>query len=66
MNPIDQFVQMAKQRFGNNIDPRITALNLMGMNGNPNSPQTPQQALLQMYQSGRINQQQYETYMRMI
>lgn len=66
MNPIEMFKQQAMQRFGNNLDPRTTALNLMGVGGNPNSPQTPQQALLQLYQSGRINQQQYEMYLRML
>ena len=62
MNPIEQFKQAAMQQYGANLDPKTMAMNLLG-NSNV---QTPQQALLQLYQFGRINQQQYQMYLRML
>ena len=66
MNPIEMFKQMAVQQYGQNLNPKTMVLNLLGQDGNTQMPQTPQQALLQLYQSGRITQQQYEQYLRMM
>lgn len=63
-NPADlisNFIFGAKQRYGENLNPETTAKNMLGQNVN-----TPQEALDLMLKSGRINQQQYELYSKML
>lgn len=58
---LPQFIQGAKQQYGNNIDPRQIVINRLGQNCN-----SPQEALQLMLQSGRINPQQYEMLLKML
>ena len=64
MNPFDaikMFMQNTQQRYGNNFDPSVMAKNMLG--GNCNSPQ---EALDLLLRSGRISQEQYNTFVKML
>lgn len=64
MNPMDtikMFVQNVQQRYGNNFDPSIMAKNMLGGNCN-----TPQEALDLLLRNGKISQEQYHMFIRMI
>jgi len=61
MNAITSFIQSAQQRYGNNFDPSVTARNMLGQNCN-----TPKEALDLMLRTGRINQSQYDMFLRML
>ena len=63
-NPFDalkSFIQNTQQRYGSNFDPSIVARNMLGGNCN-----TPQEALDLLFRSGKINQEQYNTFVRML
>lgn len=64
MNPFDaikMFMQNTQQRYGNNFDPSVMAKNMLGGNCN-----TPQEALDLLLRSGRISQEQYNTFVKML
>ena len=61
MQMLPQFIQGAKQRHGNNFDPRQTVVNMLGQNCS-----SPQEALQLMLNNGRINPQQYEQISKML
>lgn len=58
---VKSFMQNAQQRYGNNFDPSIVARNMLGGNCN-----TPKDALDLLFRSGKINQEQYNTFARML
>lgn len=58
---ISQFVTGVKQQHGQDFNPEQTAKNMLGGNC-----QTPKQALDMLLQSGRINQEQYNTFVKML
>ena len=55
------FVTGAKQQYGQNFDPKTMCMNKLGTNCS-----TPQQALQQILESGKINQEQYNQFYRML
>lgn len=64
MNPIEaaqMFANAVRAQHGQNFNPQQTAQNMLGQNCN-----TPQEALQLMLRSGRITQQQYELYSKML
>lgn len=64
MNPIEaaqMFANAVKAQHGQNFNPQQTAQNMLGQNCN-----SPQEALQLMLRSGRITQQQYELYSKML
>ena len=64
MNPLEaiKMFQQNAQRQNPNLDPAVTARNMLG---NPNV-QTPAQALEILYQSGRIDRAAYEMFKGMV
>lgn len=64
MNPFDavqMFANNVKAQHGQNFNPQQTAQNMLGQNCS-----SPQEALQLMLRSGRITQQQYELYSKML
>jgi len=61
MQMLPQFVQSAKQRYGNDFNPQQTVQNMLGQNCN-----TPQDALQLMLKAGKINEQQYGMLLKML
>jgi len=64
MNPIQilqQFIQFAKQRYGNGFDPKQMSTRMLGQNYN-----SPQEAWDKMLESGKISQEQYNKYRNLI
>ena len=61
MQMFKSFMSGAQSRFGQNFDPSSVCKNMLG-----NGCATPQQALQQLLQSGKINQAQYEQFSRML
>ena len=55
------FMAGAKQQYGQNFDPRTMCMNMLGTNCS-----TPQQALQQLFQSGKISQEQFNQFSRML
>lgn len=55
------FIAGAQQKYGQGFDPSTVAKSMLG-----NSCSTPQQALQTMLQSGRITQEQYNMFSRML
>jgi len=60
-----QFVTGAKQQQGNNFNPQGPAQNLFSLKMGC-SCNTPQEALQLILQSGRINQAQYNEFLKML
>lgn len=61
MQLLQQFIFGARQQYGSNFDPSVIAKNMLG-----NNCATPQQALQQLFQSGKINQAQFEMFSKML
>ena len=64
MNPFDaikMFMQNTQQIYGSNFDPSVMAKNMLGGNCN-----TPQEALDLLLRNGRISQEQYNTFVKML
>ena len=61
MQMLPQFIQGAKQQYGDNFNPQQTVQNMLGQNCN-----SPQEALQLMLNNGQINQQQYEQVSKML
>lgn len=61
LQALQQFVAGAQQQHGPNFDPSTVCKSTLG-----NDCATPQQALLKMFQSGRINKAQYEVFSKML
>ena len=64
MNPfemVQMFANNVKAQHGQNFDPKQTAQNMLGQNCN-----SPQEALQLMLRSGKINQQQYDMFSKML
>ena len=64
MNPIDavqMFANSVRAQHGQNFNPQQTAQNMLGQNCS-----SPQEALQLMLRSGRINQQQYDMFFKML
>ena len=61
MQMFQTFMAGAQNKFGQNFDPSSVCKNMLG-----NGCATPQQALQQLLQSGKINQAQYEQFSRML
>ena len=55
------FITGAQQKYGQGFDPSSIAKSMLG-----NNCSTPQQALQTMLQSGRITQEQYNMYSKML
>ena len=55
------FMAGAKQQYGQNFDPKTMCMNMLGTNCS-----TPQQALQMLFQSGKISQEQFNQFSRMI
>ena len=55
------FMAGAKQQYGQGFDPKSMCMNMLGTNCS-----TPQQALQQLLQSGKISQEQFNQFSRMI
>lgn len=55
------FMAGAQRQYGPNFDPQSVCKNMLG-----NNCATPQQALQQLLQSGKISQAQYEQFLRML
>lgn len=55
------FMAGAKQMYGQGFDPKSMCMNMLGTNCS-----TPQQALQQLFQSGKISQEQFNQFSRML
>lgn len=55
------FMTGAKQMYGQGFDPKSMCMNMLGTNCS-----TPQQALQQLLQSGKISQEQFNQFSRML
>jgi hypothetical protein len=55
------FMAGAKQQYGQNFDPKSMCMNMLGTNCS-----TPQQALQQLLRSGKIGQEQFDQFSRML
>lgn len=58
---LQSFVASAKQQYGQGFNPKSMCMNMLGTNCS-----TPQQALQQLLQSGKISQEQFNQFSRMI
>jgi len=58
---LQSFIAAAQQRFGKNLDPSAIARSMIG-----NGCSSPRQALEVMLRSGRITQEQFNMYSRML
>lgn len=58
---LQSFITAAQQRFGRNLDPSAIARSMIG-----NGCSSPQQALEVMFKTGRISQEQFNMYSRML
>lgn len=61
MQMFQNFMTGAQSKFGQNFDPSTVCKNMLG-----NGCATPQQALQKLLQDGKINQAQYEQFLRML
>ena len=61
VSALNAFKQSTQVKYGQNFDPCTTVKNMIGQNCN-----TPQQALAFLLQSGKINQQQYDNFIKFI
>lgn len=61
MQMFQNFMTGARSKFGQNFDPSTVCKNMLG-----NGCATPQQALQKLLQDGKINQAQYEQFLRML
>ena len=59
LDSIRQFVSGVQNQYGTNFNPKNQVQNMIGADVN-----TPQDALLKLYQSGKISQQQYNMFSR--
>lgn len=55
------FMAGAKQMYGQGLDPKSMCMNILGTNCS-----TPQQALQQLLRSGKISQEQFDQFSRML
>lgn len=58
---VKSFQQIAQTRYGQGFDPSTMVKNMLGQNIN-----SPQDALNMLIQTGRINQQQYNMFAKML
>lgn len=58
---LTMFVNMARNQHGSNFDPGVTSQNMMGRQYS-----SPKDALDAFLREGKINQQQYDKYVKMI
>ena len=58
---LQSFITGAQQKYGQGFDPSTGAKSMLG-----NNCSTPQQALQTMLQSGRITQEQYNMFSKML
>ena len=58
---LQSFINAAQPRFGNNLDPSTVVRSMIG-----NSCSSPRQALEMMFKTGRISQEQFNMYSRML
>ena len=61
MQMFQNFMSGAQSKFGANFDPSTVCRNMLG-----NGCATPQQAFQKLLQDGKINQAQYEQFLRML
>lgn len=61
MQMFQNFMTGAQNKYGPNFDPSTVCKNMLG-----NGCATPQQALQKLLQDGKINQAQYEQFLRML
>lgn len=55
------FMAGAKQQYGQNFDPKTMCMNMLGTNCS-----TPQQALQELFNKGKISQEQFNQFSRML
>lgn len=60
-NQIEAFANAVKSQYGQNFDPVSFSQKMLGQ-----QVSTPRQALDLMLRTGRINQQQYNTFIKML
>lgn len=61
LQTLQNFMAGAKQQYGQGFNPKYMCMNMLGTNCS-----TPQQALQQLLQSGKISQEQFNQFSRMI
>lgn len=55
------FMAVAKQKYGQNFDPKSMCMNMLGTNCS-----TPQQALQELFNKGKISQEQFNQFSSMV